>query len=176
MHRMKRDNWVTLGVLAALLVGAMFILYLPQSNKLDEIRSQSASLKTQLEADAKKAAVVPAMVRWIDTMQKRYLGFDRRMPKRKELAAFLREISSILASERLSNQLTEPGNPTREELFHTLPIIMKFQGSYLSLASLLERIDEMERLTRVQKLTIARDPKHEELNIEIQMNIYFTES
>lgn len=176
MHRIKRDNWVTLGVLAALLVGAMFILYLPQCNKLNEIRSQSASLKTQLEADAKKAAVVPAMVRWIDTMQKRYLAFDRRMPKRKELAAFLREISSILASERLSNQLTEPGNPTREELFHTLPIIMKFQGSYLSLASLLERIDEMERLTRVQKLTIARDPKHEELNIEIQMNIYFTES
>ncbi len=176
MQRLTPDNWVTLVVLAAIVTAAMLLVYLPQGEELQAVRHRMVSQRLAMDADAEKAAVVPQMVREINAMQRRYKGFERRMPKRKELGGFLREISSILASERLSNQLTEPGNPTREELFHTLPIIMKFQGSYLSLASLLERIDGMERLTRVQKLSIARDRKGEDLNIEVQMNIYFKES
>ncbi len=97
------------------------------------------------------------------------------MPQSKELAGFLTEISAILASEQITNQSIEPGDPVREELYHTLPIIMKFEGSYLSLASLLKRIDEMERLTRVQKMAIKTDDNSKSVNIELHMNIYFAE-
>ena len=176
MQRLTPDNWVTLVILAAIVTAAMLAVYLPQAEELQALRHRMASLRLAMDADAKKASVVPNMVLEVDAMKRRYKGFDRRMPKRKELGGFLREISSILASEQLSNQLTEPGNPKREALFHTLPIIMKFQGSYLSLASLLERIDGMERLTRVQKLLVTKDRKSEDLNIEVQMNIYFKES
>ena len=131
-----------------------------------------------METDDVNAKVVPQMVQQIEGLKRRYQGFERRLPRRKELGGFLHEITSVLASEKLHNQLTEPGSPKREAFFHTLPIIMRFQGSYLSLASLLKRIDGMERLTRVQKLSISRGStdKQEDLNIELQLNIYFKES
>ena len=53
---------------------------------------------------------------------------------------------------------------------------MRFRGSYLSLVDLLQRIDKMERLTRVQRLKITREKQGDSLDIELQMNIYFTES
>ena len=109
-------------------------------------------------------------------MKLQYKDFGRRLPKRRELGGFLREISGHLNQGDLSNQLIEPGNPSREELFHTLPIIMRFKGSYLSLAGFLQRIDKMERLTRVQTLKITREKQGDSLDIELQMNIYFTES
>lgn len=175
MPHLKPDNWIALGILVAMVSATIFVVYMPQDRKLDELREQIVTQRNKLSEDVKKTAVIPVMVQQIDTMKQRYKGFDRRLPKQRELALFLREISSILASQELSNQLTEPGNPTQEELFHTLPIIMKFRGPYLSLASLLKQIDEMERLTRVQKLSIATDAKGKHLNIELQMNIYFKE-
>ena len=157
-------------------MGAIGVVYVPQQRELEEIQEQIASQDLAISVDSEKASGLPRMIKKIEALKRRYQGFDRRLPQRKELGGFLKEISSVLASERLQNQSTEPGNPKREDQFHTLPIIMKFQGSYLSLASLLERIDRMERLTRVQKLSVVTDPKSDELKIEIQLNIYFKES
>jgi len=178
VRRLPTDTWVALGLGAAIIAAAILLVYIPQGLKLAAIRSDIASKRIAIQADAEQAAIIPDMVRQIETMKKRYRGFDRRMPKRKELAGFLHEISAILASERLTNQNTEPGNPKKGKLYYTLPIIMKLQGPYLSLTSLLGQINKMERLTRIQELQIVKDLKKKtnDLNIELQMNIYFTES
>lgn len=176
MKNLSRESWIMLGIAAAVVAAAVILVFLPQSRQVRMLRAQAVAEEAQLAADRAKTSVVPEVMRHIREMKSRYEGFDRRMPQQKELAGFLREISAVVASEDLANQLTEPGNPTRGKFYHTLPIIMKFQGSYLSLASLLERIDDMERLTRVQKLSIAKDSKSDGLVIELQMNIYFTES
>ncbi len=175
MH-LRSDNWIAIAVTAGIVVMAIFVVYQPQGDKLEALQAEIASRQNTLEDDSVKASVVPDMVRQIEAMKKRYTGFNRRMPKRKELAGFLQEISSILASEELANQLTVPGDPRQEELFHTLPIIMEFQGSYLSLASLLQRIEKMERLARIQRLSVTQETGEESLDIEVQLNIYFTES
>lgn len=178
MRRITTDMWATLGVLAVMAIGTGTFVYMPQENELRRIRTMVASKNMVIEAHAQEAAVVPAMERQIAAIKNRYKDFDRRMPKRKELAGFLKEISGILAAENLVILNTEPRSPNREKLFHNLPISMKLRGSYLSLASLLKQIDKMERLTRIQKLSVSKDPKSDtqDLNIELQMNIYFTES
>jgi hypothetical protein len=58
---------------------------------------------------------------------------------------------------------------------------MRFKGSYLTSVDFFKRIDKMERLTRIQKLKITNKPSEDEqrdpiLDIELQLNIYFTES
>ena len=67
----------------------------------------------------------------------------------------------------------QPGNPSREELFHTYPIILHFKGSYLSVAAFLARIQKMQRLARVQKLKIIPGLE-DKLDVELQLNIYYT--
>lgn len=175
MNVWMRDSLIVLGITAALVVTAACGVYLPQSRKLDSIRSDVASQKLTLESEAHKASVVPQMVRQIQAMRSRQEDFDRRLPKQKELGGFLKEISENLEAEHMSNQLIEPGTPLQEKLYNTLPIVMRFRGSYMSLVKFLERVDKMERLTRVQKLTIAPDPKEQVLDVTLYMNIYFTE-
>jgi len=170
-----RESLVVLAVMAAMAGGVWLFLYRSQSQRLEQLQAQMATQKTVLQSDAQKASVVPDMVRQVREMMNRYKDLDRKVPERTELGGFLREISANLSDENLSNQLIEPGSPTREELFHTLPIIMKFRGSYLSLASFLRRINGMERLARVHKLKIESDPKSNDLDIEVQLSIYFTD-
>jgi len=178
MARMTRDCWIVLGLVGVLVGATVALVFRPQGRQLYELRTQIATRQNVLESDAQKVAVVPEMLRQVQEMKQRYRDFDRKLPKRKELGGFLREISGNLSEERLANQLIEPGNPSREELFNTLPIVMKFRGSYLSLASFLKRLDEMQRLSRVEKLKIDCNAKDDSaaLDIEVLLDIYFTES
>lgn len=174
-----KETWILLGVLLLLVGVAWFGFYGPQNRKLDQLHQQIAAAETKLETEAAQSAVLPELRRQIDAMKKRYKDFDRKLPKRKELGGFLKEISHHLAGKDLSEtQSIEPGSPRRQDLFYTLPINIRFHGSYLSTAEFLKEIDHMERLTRIQRLLI-RSPKSKDakdLDIEMQLNIYFTES
>jgi len=172
---LTKDNLIVLAVVAAIGLGAIFLVYGPQGKKLEELNLQIASLKTELDDKTRKASIVPDMVKQIHEMKNRYKNFDRRLPKQKELGEFLRQISENLSQQKLANQLIEPGNPMREDIYHTLPITMKFEGSYISLANFLKRLESMERLTRVQKLDIRTAPGQSGVSIEMYMDIYFTE-
>ena len=176
MIRPSRDNLIVLGILAVIVVTYMVVIYRWQSNSLDEVRGLIAEGERQLEVNGQKAARVPAMIRQVDRMKQRFnKDWDRRLPQRTELAGFLREISANLAQERLFDQMIQPGNPTRGPLYNRLPITMTFEGDFLALASFLRRVDQMARLTRVEKLSIEPADGSNKLSIELGMNIYFTE-
>lgn len=174
--RFGRDSWTVLGILVVITTTYILVVHRSQSASLEDIRVRAAERRRQLEVDAVKASRVPPMIRETEMMRRRYnKEWHRRLPERKELAGFLREISSNLVQERLANQMIAPGNPTRCPLYNVLPITMKFEGNFLALASFLNRVDGMTRLTRIEKLTIVRKNDSDRLAIELGMNIYFTE-
>lgn len=180
--RLTKANWILAGVLAAAVLVAVLAVYVPQSRKLARIKTQIATQKLSMESDLQGCKVVPELARQVAELKDRYRNMDRRLPKQKELGGFLKEISTNLIEARLCNQTIEPGKPDAAELYRTLPIVMKFEGNFLSLAGFLKRIDRMERLTRVQRMNIAverdvsKDKPSGNVNIELQLNIYFTES
>jgi type IV pilus assembly protein PilO len=180
--RLTKANWILAGLLLAMVLAAVLGLYLPQSRKLSQIQSQIVNHKLAMDNDLQSCQAVPELARQVVDMKNRYRNLDRRLPKQKELGGFLKEISTNLLQAKLTNQTIEPGKPDSAELYRTLPIVMKFEGNYLSLANFLKRIDGMERLTRVQKMNIGldreagKDKPLEKVNIELQLNIYFTES
>lgn len=175
-RRIPRDTWIMLGALTAVVLLLTAAVYLPQARRMEDLQRQIAAEQSLLTSNEERAAVLPEVALRVERMKALYQELDRRIPERTELGGFLREISGHLNDEKMSSQLIEPGNPSREELFHTLPIIMRFQGSYLALADFLEQIDRMQRLARVQKLRIAATTEPTSLEIELQLNIYFTDT
>ena len=174
--KISKQTVMVLGIVVVAVVAAGLLVFLPQGRKLKHLDQRMTAQTQRLEADASLAAIVPALLREIEESKRHYKDFDRRLPEQKELGGFLRDIASHLTACNLSNQLIEPGNPTRSELFHTLPIIMRFRGSYLDIAKFLRELEQMERLARVERLSIVNDPDTPELEAELQINIYFIES
>lgn len=176
MKKITQDALVMLAVVLGLGGIATLVVYRPQAAKLDQIRTDIATRTLALEEDGRKVQFLPETVRQIELMKSRNKDLDRKLPKRKELGDFLRAISENLSAAQMTNQVIEPGSPMQEEFYYTLPIEMQFKGSYLSLATFLQKIAGMERLARVQKMSISTNPQEDILNITLHMNIYFTES
>ncbi|MCE5327287.1 MAG: type 4a pilus biogenesis protein PilO [Planctomycetaceae bacterium] len=191
MPKMLRENWIVLAMLVGISTAACTLLYLPQKKRLEAVKADIAAGKIEIAEQAAKTASVPELLRRVDEMQKQLNKFDRRLPQRRELDGFLREINTRLTEAGLRDALIEPGNPLKEELFNTLPIIMRFRGSYLSLANFLEGIHHMDRMACVHSVRIGQERGGDmrrgaqgeaekimgdtaKLDIELQLNIYFT--
>ncbi|MFA6133708.1 MAG: type 4a pilus biogenesis protein PilO [Phycisphaerae bacterium] len=175
--KLTKENWIVLGLAGSVAVVSLLAVYRPQNAKLEGLRTEIATKRLALDADRNKAAVVPDLMRRVQSLKNRYKDFDRKLPKSKELGGFLQEISGIQRESALSDGLMETGSPTSEDLFNTMPIQMKFKGSYLALASFLKNIERMQRLTRVQRLMILTPREdNKPMEFELFMNIYFTKS
>lgn len=181
MKFLSRDNLIVGGIVLAMAAASWLLVYMPQGRTLSSLRSQRVLEQATLDSTASMAAVVPELSRRVEELKSRYHDFDRRLPAQIELGGFLKEISASLGGEGIVNQSIEPMSPKKEELYHTLPITMKFKGTFLSLARFLHESESMARLTKVQRLVISPDNNDrareaDKLNIELQLNIYFTES
>lgn len=175
MRTQTKETLIVLGVIAALVAGAAVLVYTPQKKKLAQLHKQIASEHRALDADGAKAKSVPGLVRLVESMKVRYKDFDRRLPKSRELFGFIEQIGKHLIDSKLSSHRIEPGKPAREDLFHTLPIIMHCAGGYQELSDFLARVDGSQRLARVEKLVARTRPGDDDLKIEVHMNIYFTD-
>ena len=173
--KVTKDIWIVAGILAVMITVAVLLVYRGQGKRLDEFKARISATRTTVGSQSQTVAIFPELVKQVKSMRTRYQNFDRRLPGRQELGGFLKEISGYLGDDHFSDQLIEPGSPTREELFHTLPIIMRFKGSYLTSVKFFKRIEEMQRITTnnpKEKNGVKGDPM---LDIELQLNIYFTE-
>ena len=142
--KIAKDSLIVTGAVLALVAAAMTAVYLPQSHKLTAIRADGhgadvAGLRTQELREAAR----PGQAGRPDAGPLQEHG-----PAPAQTAGARRvsqgDSGLDLAEAKLVNQSIEPGSPQREQLYHTLPIVMKFQGSYLSLAAFLKRIQDMD--------------------------------
>jgi len=174
--RILRPDAIGLTVVVVALAVYLLVIHRGQSASLNDVAARTAACRRRIEADTAKAAPVPQMARDVARMRQRYnKDWDRRLPRRQELAGFLREISAHLSEQKLANQMIQPGRPEPGPLYNRLPITMRFEGGFPALASFLQRVDAMTRLTRVEQLRIATREDDAQLAIELGMNIYFTE-
>lgn len=173
----SRDNLIVMGILTVITITYFAVVYRIQSASANEISSQRIETERHIKTDSELASRVPPMLRQIKTMKRQYNDDDwgQRLPERQELAGFLHEIASGLSQEKLTNQLVQPGNPSQTPLYNCLPITLRCEGDFLSLARFLKRIDGMTRLVRIERLVIESGEDTQKLQIEMGMNIYFTE-
>jgi Tfp pilus assembly protein PilO len=175
MSHLSRDNLVVLGIVVVLVATAVFGVYVPQAAQQEELERAIRMDRTRLEQTEHRIAVVPTMAKRVEAMRTEYKDFDRKLPQRKELGDFLRQINASLAEQDLTNKMIQTGQPAPEGRFQRLPITMQFTGEYLPLVTFLDRMAKTKRLAQVRRLNIDRNDDGN-LSINLQMNIYFKES
>ncbi|MDP6047468.1 MAG: type 4a pilus biogenesis protein PilO, partial [Phycisphaerae bacterium] len=117
--KIAKDTWIVMGILLAMIIGAMMFVYRGQGKRLEECKARVTAAEGTVNTQARTVAIFPELVKQVKSMRARYKNFDRRLPDRQELGGFLKELSGYLGDDNFSEQLIEPGSPTREDLFHT---------------------------------------------------------
>jgi Tfp pilus assembly protein PilO len=177
-------DWCTkaqaiLGVcLGLLLVGFYLFGYRPSSAKVADLQMEIDHKRVSLLNNNTQVKILPAVVVAVNELKTRLDKYDKQLPRQQELDRFIKDIDTMVRSAALQKYSVNPSVlPIRSEMFAVQPVSLKFQGDFIKVFSFLRQTEEMQRLTRVRELKIKSDraAKPGQVEVELSMNIYFSE-
>ena len=172
-----RAQWVLGVTMVVMIVGFYAAAYRPNKEKLDGLEMQIAAKRRDLTSNRSRVQILPDVLLEVNRMRDRLERFDKKLPKAPELGPFINDITEVSHQTALRKWTVEPGVPARTDLYAEWPISLKFEGDFNGVFSFLRQAEQMQRLTRVKglKLKSADSGKSGQVQVELSMNIYFSE-
>jgi Tfp pilus assembly protein PilO len=176
LDRCVKAQWALGALIAAIVIGFIFVCYRPDSSRLGQLHARIASDQQELSANESRVTTLPAVALEVDRLRVSLENFDHRLPPTPELAEFLKNINQISRQTALQKLSVRQEAPVRLDLFNEQPIVMRFQGDFKEVWSFLRQIETLPRLTRVRSLQIKSvDSKLGVVDVQLALNIYFTD-
>ena len=167
-----------LGVSMAVMVIVFWMfLYRPGSQRLSDLQMQIDSKRRDVHSNRSQVQVLPDVMLKVTEMQAQLDRFDKKLPRQPDLSSFINDVTVASHQASLRNVAVNPGVPARYEGYAEWPIALRFEGDFNSAFAFLRRAEEMQRLTRVKALKVqkASNGKPGQVQVELSMNIYFSE-
>ncbi|HYO07445.1 MAG TPA: type 4a pilus biogenesis protein PilO [Tepidisphaeraceae bacterium] len=176
----NRAQWVLGIALGTMVVGFYLFVFRPNSERLEGLNGQIATKSRDLAGNQTRVQILPDVLRQVGAMQDRLAKFDKKLPKQPELGPFINDITELSHQSGLrTNWTVEPGVPQRGDLYAEWPIALRFEGEFTNVFDFLRRAEEMQRLTRMKGMRVRSagtgNGKNGQVQVELSMNIYFSE-
>ncbi len=172
----SRVQWA-MGIIVLVGAAAFYLLaYRPAAQRLAAANLDIDTKQRALAQSREKARDLPILDREVKDLQKQVHARGKLFPRQPDLGPFIRDLTGISRQLALRDWKYEHGLPKRGKAYYELPIDMKFESDFVSLASFLKHVEGFERMTRVQRLTVkSKDTVRGDVTVQMAMNIYFAE-
>jgi Tfp pilus assembly protein PilO len=170
---------IGLGIALLVVTGAIFLFEVrPSMQRLEAVHKDYVKACWDLQQDQTQTGKLPEVEKDIKALQQRVKLFDKKLPRQHDVTPFMRDVAKIKQEAALKNLVYAPGNkPRRTDEFAECPYKFTFDGDFQSgLLEFLRRTEDMQQLTRIQKLDIKSNESHDgQVKVDLTMNIYFAE-
>jgi len=163
---------------AVLVTGIMFyaLVYRPQTARLQMLTGRISEKESELSTAQSQTRVAQAVQEDINRLRQRLADFKKLPANPGDLGQFQIDMAQLARRDNLNGwSVSWPGTPKRQEQYYELPISLKFAGNFTDVFSFLRQMEDLPRLTRVKSLTIRGDDADGQVQVELMMNLYYSE-
>jgi type IV pilus assembly protein PilO len=149
---------VMLFVGAFVLVGAAFyfLKFQDQLETIERLQKSISEQQTKLASLKAAAAKAEALEKELAQSEEELTVLMGLLPDQKEIPGLLENVSRLGANVGLENILFQPQPEVPKELYAVIPIKLDLLGTFNDLGVYLDNISKLNRILRVEDLTIAR--------------------
>jgi Tfp pilus assembly protein PilO len=181
VKRYRRTHWVIGGTFVMLFAGLYLFGHRPAAARAAALASEVAQRQAELAAAETRARDLAVVETEVERLSARLERFDKRLPSQRnfvrELNAFTNDITQLAQQSAIKKINWVPGVIRRSELFSEQPIMLSFEGDFLSVFTFLQQVESMPRLARVRKLALtSKDSKVGQVEVQASINLYFADT
>lgn len=158
-----------------LIVGAFGVgLWLPAHRERAKLQTRIDQARQQLEAQRANADEVARLHQQVVQLSQAVSRQPHQVPEQEDLDQVLRHLTRALQS----SNVREPDLTTRDTRhfahYSIIPIEVEFQGSFRDAFGVLERIESMPRLIRVDRLELEGQERNTAgpLSVSLQLSAF----
>ncbi len=156
-----------------LLMGVAFY-FLKFESQLDTLNQ----LTSQITVQQNRLVTLKAAVAKVQTLEKELAQSEEELakllmllPDQKEIPGLLENVSRLGAKVGLENILFQPQPEVMQEFYATIPIRLDLLGTFNDLGVFLDNISKLDRILKVQSLTLTRQKDKPGALLQVGCNI-----
>lgn len=141
-----------------LILGAAFY-FIQYKDQLERARRVTASIADQekrLKAAKEAAARVDVLQKELTQAEEEFARLLALLPDQKELPGLLESVSKLGAQVGLENILFQPQAERPHEFYADIPVRLDLLGTYNEVGVFLDRVSKLDRILKVENLTMTR--------------------
>ena len=162
--------------MVSLIAGFFFFGFRPNNQRRNSLRDEIAAKVGLLEANQTKAHGLTSLAVEVDRLRLKLERFNKQLPKTQWIGEFINDTAERSSQFAIKKLMHVPGLMRRTDYYSEIPIVMSFEGEFSNVFGFVRQLEEMPRLSRVKSLKIkARDGKPGQVDVNLAMNIYFSE-
>jgi Tfp pilus assembly protein PilO len=166
-------------IVAALLftaIGFYVLAYRPETERLQNLEGRIGQNERELTSAQSQARVLPLVQADINRLNATLADFKKLPANPGDLGQFEVEMATLARRYNLHGlSINWQGTPGRDEQFYELPISLKFDGDFRDVYSFLCKMEDLSRLTRVKKMAVKGSGDDGSVQVEMIMNLYYSE-
>lgn len=130
----------------------------PQVHRMRELASLTESERADLADRSASLEALARAEREVADLRVRTGDFADRIPDHPAMGGFLEDLARVVQKHRLQSEAVQPGDPLPAAETVALPIAVKVRGSFPAVFGLLQDLERMPRLTRVEHFAAKAEP------------------
>lgn len=153
MH-IDKSHLITLGVVAVLIAGFCLGVWLPESRRVSTYRDRIAAAEEKLGPNFNQPTALTQRQSHLQSLREQLREEERIIPESAEIAALLRELSQAIADQDLDRQEVQTRTALHHLHYSEIPVELDLEGGFPSVYGLIDHVESMSRLTRVDALNL----------------------
>ncbi len=149
-----------------------FLKYQDQMDTTARLKSDLAQQEQKLVSLKAAAAKVGQLEKDLAQAEEELAELMTFLPDQKEIPALLENISRLGSQVGLENILFQPQSEVPQEFYAAIPIRIDLLGTYNDLGVFLDSVSKLNRILRVESLTLSRQADKQLLQVQCTMNTY----
>lgn len=175
MMNLRKDQWLTIAIVAVVVTTFALVIYLPQYRQLSRLRQSVASAEETLQRDRCRVSELGQLRGDVKRIDERMAVYTRKLPEQPDVGPFLKDISNYAQLCGLEGASFQPQKLRPGDQYNQIPVEMRFKGTFPELFRFLRQARNMGRLTQVRSLNVRNDAKLEgNCQIDVSMVIFNT--
>lgn len=157
LNKLPKQYRVAVFPAVALIVLGMYVyfLYLPQTDKLEGLRSQQLQLARRLNEVRSVADNIEKFEKEIAALERKLAVALRQLPDSKELPVLLTDINTLGKTAGLEVKAFRPAPEVKRDFYAEVPIEIEFLGRFHDIAMFFDEISRLPRIVNVSELDIG---------------------
>jgi Tfp pilus assembly protein PilO len=162
-------------LLLAMPVASWWLMFKPLDQYTADVRQKTAEKRQKLEDVAAKMARTKDMAGEVEELRKALEFCESKLPAEKEYNKVFDEVSQLAEKHGLTSKSVRLLKVVEGSNYSEQPIKMVLEGSFQnSFYPFLAQVEQLQRLTRIDELTITADDKAPgKAVVEMVLTIYF---